>query len=365
MNLTIAQESTSSTSGLARPVRALVSGGAGFIGSHLVESLLARGDEVVVVDNLSTGRIENLPDGAARGTVERLTFIEADLREAIEPLTTQDPFLEIYHLAAAVGVKRIIAKPIESIETNVLDTTALLDFASGHAQRGAPMPATLIASSSEVYGKGHKSPFSEEDDCVYGPTTALRWSYACSKALDEHLALAHHARHALPVVIARLFNTVGPRQVGEYGMVLPSFVARVLCGHGPEVYGDGMQTRCFCDVRDVVPVLPKLLSSPQCYGRVFNVGSDQSISIRDLAHLVVQTLAPDQAERLKPCYVAYDQAYAPGFEDLQQRKPDMTRLRDAIGFEPVIDLATTIADLAASLRNRSPKREHSEATTAP
>ncbi len=323
----------------SKPRRSLVTGGAGFIGSHLVDHLLALGDSVVVIDNLSTGRRCNLP---ATPPKDRFRFIEADVSSALARIDHGMAFDRVYHLAAAVGVKRIIERPIESIETNIGETAALLRWASASPARGQAMPAVLIASSSEVYGKGAKSPFSEDDDCVYGPTTALRWSYACTKALDEYLALAHHAAHALPVVVARFFNTVGPRQVGEYGMVLPNFVDAVLGGRPPEVYGDGSQTRCFCDVRDVAPILPCMLDSFDCRGRVFNIGSESSISIMDLARLVVRTLGG----RVEPRLIPYDRAYAPGFEDLRQRRPDLRRIRGAVGFEPRIDLATTIRDLA-------------------
>ena len=206
-----------------RPRRALVTGRAGFIGSHLVDHLLARGDSVVVVDNLSTGRRSNLPD-AAPG----LRFIHQSASAAVHSTLKRETFDQIYHLAAAVGVKRIIEQPIESIETNIAETSEVLRYAADDADRGEPGPAVLIASSSEVYGKGTKSPFSEEDDCVYGPTTALRWSYACTKAIDEYLALAYAAQRRLPVVVARFFNTVGPRQTGQYGMVVPRLVREAL-----------------------------------------------------------------------------------------------------------------------------------------
>lgn len=318
-----------------QPRRCLVTGGSGFIGSHLVDHLLARGDSVVVIDNFSTGKRENL---AQHAPSPALQVIEADLSQALRELPAGENFDQVYHLAAAVGVKRIIEQPIESIETNIAETSALLHFSS----RSSPAPAVLVASSSEVYGKGARSPFSEDDDCVYGPTTALRWSYACTKAIDEYLALAHFSRSRLPVVVARFFNTVGPRQVGEYGMVLPNFIDAVLHHRPPEVFGDGLQTRCFCDVRDVVPALPRLLEAPACYGRVFNVGSDSPINMTDLAHLVIRTLGANSA----PVNIPYDRAYAPGFEDLRQRRPDLRRIREAVGFDPAIDLATTIRDVA-------------------
>lgn len=319
--------------------RALITGGAGFIGSHLADLLLARGDAVTVVDDLSTGRRSNLP--AAH---ERLRFIEADLGDSLASLGRGETFDEIYHLAAAVGVALIMRDPVRSIETNVTQTAALLRFAH---ERGAP--PTLIASSSEVYGKSPRCPFSEEDDAVYGPTTVSRWSYACSKALDEHLALAYHAKHGLPAVIARFFNTVGPRQVGEYGMVLPRFVSAALAGEPLLIHGDGAQTRCFCHVLDVAGALPRLLSTPACHGRVFNVGTDRSISIADLAALVIRTLR----SRSATCRIPYAEAYATGFEDLRQRQPDLARIRGAIGFAPQRSLEQTILDVAAHLSESS------------
>jgi UDP-glucose 4-epimerase len=321
-----------------RPRRVLISGGAGFIGSHLTDRLLARGDFVTVVDNLSTGRRANLP--AAH---ERLRFVEADLRDALGAFGKGEIFEEIYHLAAAVGVKRVLADPILAIETNVEQTSALLRFAAGHSPGGKGVP-TLIASSSEVYGKSSRSPFSEEDDAVYGPTTMMRWSYACTKAVDEYLALAYHAQRGLPAVVARFFNTVGPRQIGEYGMVLPRFVQAAVEGRALEVYGDGTQSRCFCDVRDVVEVLPRLLANSKCHGRVFNVGSDSPISISQLADTVVRVTDSKSSKRLVP----YSAAYAPGFEELVQRRPDLARIREAVGFEPSIPLERTIRDVAVS-----------------
>jgi UDP-glucose 4-epimerase len=200
----------------------------------------------------------------------------------------------------------------------------------------------LIASSSEVYGKSDKSPFSEEDDVVYGPTTRSRWSYAASKAIDEYLALAYHAQHGLPAVVARFFNTVGPRQVGSYGMVLPNFVESALAGRDLVIHGDGTQSRCFCDVRDVVDALPRMLATASCHGRVFNVGSDRALTIEALADRVIQTLSSRSGKR----FIPYDEAYTAGFEDLRQRQPDLARLRDAIGFSPRRPLEQTITDLA-------------------
>ncbi len=316
----------------------LVTGGAGFIGSHLVERLLARGDAVVVVDDLSTGARANLP-----ASHDHLTFVHADLREWLHGhADAAGSFDEIYHMAAAVGVELVIADPIGSIETNTEQTSALLRYAaSGKAGR----PAVLVASSSEVYGKSERVPFHEDDDVVYGPTTATRWSYACSKALDEYLALAHHRSGGLGVVVARLFNTVGPRQVGRYGMVLPRFVGAALTGEPLRVFGDGEQVRCFCDVRDVSRALIDLVGTPPAHGRIFNVGTETAISIIDLARVVVEVL--DSASDIE--MVPYDKAYGPGFEDLRRRVPDLQRLRSAIDFEPEYELASTILAVAEAM----------------
>jgi len=320
--------------------RTLVSGGSGFIGSHLVPLLLARGDHVTIVDNLSTGRRANTPADHAR-----LRFIEADLRDALRVLGPGERFDEIYHLAAAVGVSRVLEDPILAIETNVEQTAAILRFASEHGPRGGNA-RILIASSSEVYGKSSKSPFSEDDDVLYGPTTVSRWSYACTKAIDEYLAFGHHRMRGLPAVAVRFFNTVGPRQVGDYGMVLPRFVGAALAGEPLRVFGDGAQSRCFCDVRDVVDALPRLLASDACIGRVFNVGSDEPITIAALARRVVDVLGSGSPIVHEP----YAGAYPEGFEDLRQRRPDLTRVRAAIGFSARIPLDQTIRDIAAWLR---------------
>lgn len=334
----------SATPNTNAPQRALVTGGAGFIGSHLVDLLLARGDDVTVIDDLSTGRRTNLPAHSPR-----LRFIEADLRQAMSVLGPGERFDEIYHLAAAVGVRLVVDEPIRCIETNVEGTAALLRFAMEHGPEGSVGARTLIASSSEVYGKAEKSPFSEEDDVVYGPTTRHRWSYAASKAIDEYLAIAYHAKHALPVVVARFFNTVGPRQVGSYGMVLPNFVGAAIEGKPLKVHGDGAQTRCFCDVRDVAATLPRLVSTGACAGRVFNVGSDRSISIRALAELVLSITGSSSQIELLP----YDRAFSSGFEDLRRREPDLTRIRGAIGFSPRIALEQTIRDLAQQMSDEA------------
>ncbi len=316
--------------------RVLVTGGCGFIGSWLVESLLAMGYEVVVVDDLSTGCIENLdPARASASDPSRLHVIESTVSAALDG-PDLGRFDAIYHMAAAVGVRLVIERPIHTIETNIQETSSLLRFA---LEQGCP---TLIALTSEVYGKSTRTPFSEDDDVSYGPTILSRWSYACSKAIDEYLALAHHHEHDLPVVIARFFNTVGPRQVGTYGMVLPRFVMSALAGEPLIVHGDGQQSRCFCDVRDVVPGITSLLSTREAHGRVFNIGSDRLISIHELAQLVIRTL--DSASSIE--FVAYEEVFKHGFDDLRVRQPDLSRIREAIGFDAGIPLETTIRDLA-------------------
>lgn len=320
------------------PASTLVTGGAGFVGSHLVDVLLAAGRRVTVVDNFSTGRRSNLA-----GHPGPVRLIEADLTAALSAFGGGERFDEVYHLAAAVGVKRIVERPIESIENNVAETAAVMRFALDHGPAPGVPARVLFTSSSEVYGKSEKLPFSEDDDSVLGPTTAPRWSYAAAKAIGEHLALAHHRAHGLPVVVARLFNTVGPRQVGEYGMVLPRFVRAALAGEDLTVFGDGEQTRCFCDVRDVAPALVRLLAEPAAHGRVVNVGGDAPVSIDGLARLVVRTLGSASAVRTVP----YVEAYGSGFEDLRDRRPDLTRVRGLIGFAPAIGLERTIRDIAA------------------
>ncbi|MEZ6242149.1 MAG: NAD-dependent epimerase/dehydratase family protein [Phycisphaerales bacterium] len=320
--------------------RALVTGGAGFIGSHLVERLLADGARVTIVDDLSTGRVENLA-----GARDQVRFIEDDLRHALEGELADATFDEVYHLAAAVGVDLVMREPVRAIETNVELTSALLRFAEGVRPGGVP---TLIASSSEVYGKPGKELFSEEDDVLYGPTSVTRWSYACSKAIDEYLALAYAREGRCPAVVVRLFNTVGPRQVGDYGMVVPRFVRAAIEGKPLRVFGDGSQSRCFCDVRDVVGALTRLVREPAGAGRVFNLGSDSPTTIMELAELVVETLGSD-SQIVK---VPYSDAYPAGFEDLRHRKPDLTRVRELIAFGAAVPLATTIRDIASELARK-------------
>jgi len=324
-----------SQSGEGHLRHALVTGGAGFIGSHLVEHLLRQGCAVTVIDNLSTGRLSNLD-----AVIDDVRFIENDVDAGLGQLEDSDRFDEIYHLAAAVGVELVLDNPIQSIKTNIQQTDAVFEYAMNH---GA-VP-TLIASSSEVYGKPGTSVFSEGDDLLFGPTTITRWSYAHAKAIDEHLALAYWNQHKLPTVICRFFNTVGPRQIGRYGMVLPRFVQAALENKPLRVFGDGSQSRCFCDGRDVIELLPRMLRSSGCFGRVFNVGADHPISIMDLAKSVIETLGSGSSIQLVP----YSDAYPAGFEDLRHRKPDLDRIRNAVGFEPKYALPQTIRDLAEEI----------------
>jgi len=313
----------------------LVTGGAGFIGSHLVEALLAGGASVTVVDDFSTGVRANL-DAALQAHGSRLQLVEATVSEWARIASGFDA---AYHLAASVGVRLVMDDPAHAAERNVGETIALLGWAS---RTRTPV---LFASSSEVYGKGVSSPFREDADLLFGPPTSPRWSYGLSKAIDEQMALAAGARDGFPVVVARFFNTVGPRQRGRYGMVLPRFVAAARAGRPLEVHGSGRQVRCFGDVRDVVRALPAMMSEPACRGAVLNLGSDRPISIEDLARLVVSTLG----SRSEIARVPYADAFGPGFEDLEVRIPDIGRARQAIGFDPRIPLEQTIRDIADHL----------------
>ncbi len=299
----------------------MITGGAGFIGSHLAEYLLAQDQWVHVIDDLSTGSIENL-DGLKDHP--RFSYTIDDVRN--EPVTAElvDRADVIYHLAAAVGVRLIVESPVRTIETNIGCTEVVLKLANKKGKK------VLIASTSEVYGKNEDVPFREDHDLVLGPTSKSRWSYACSKAIDEFLALAYHRARRLPVVVVRLFNTVGPRQSGRYGMVLPTFVRQALQGRPLTVFGDGTQSRCFSDVGEVVRALAALAHCPEAVGLVVNVGSRQEITIRELAELVIRLADSDSPIT----YLPYDQAYEEGFEDMARRVPDVGRLESLVGFAP-------------------------------
>ena len=306
-------------------MKALITGGAGFIGSHLAERLLQLEHDVLVLDNLSTGSIENI---AHLKTEKRFSYV-------IDSITSESLLAEmvdssdvVFHLAAAVGVKLIVEQPVHTIETNVHGTEVVLK----HANKKKKL--VFIASTSEVYGKSADVPFRESSDVVLGPSAKHRWAYACSKLIDEFLALAYWKEKKLPVVIVRLFNTVGPRQTGQYGMVLPTFVRQALSGHPITVFGDGTQSRSFTYVSDVVDALIALASERRAVGEVFNVGNTGEISIADLATRVKALACSDSPIQLVP----YDQAYEAGFEDMPRRVPDISKLRALVGYEPKVEL---------------------------
>jgi len=302
-----------------------VTGGAGFIGSHLSEALLAAGGEVFVVDDLSTGRAANIEPLKAN---PRFHYRVDSVMNA--PLVAElvDEADVVFHLAAAVGVFLVVESPVRTIETNVRGTETVLHHAAKKRRK------VVLASTSEVYGSSQSARFREDDDLVLGPPTQGRWSYACSKALDEFLALAYHRERGLPAVIVRLFNTVGPRQTGRYGMVIPRFVAQALAGGPITVYGDGTQTRAFCHVADTVRALVGLAGDDRAVGQIFNIGSDHEISMNDLAERVRRIANPDAAI----AHVPYDEAYAPGFRDMLRRVPDIAKLRAFLAFEPSIPI---------------------------
>ena len=321
---------------IRNPQHILVTGGAGFIGSHLVERLLADGKAVAVVDDLSTGSLDNLRKVLAH---PRLRVIQSRISACPELAQLVAGAESIYHLAAAVGVELVVRSPIHVLETNLHETEVLLEAAA------AERVPVLLTSTSEVYGKSQKEAFGEEDDLLIGPPHQARWSYACSKLMDEFLALAYAKERALPVVIARLFNTVGPRQTGQYGMVLPRFIAAAKSGQPLKVYGDGQQTRCFCYVRDTVEALVRLQNCLAARGQVFNVGGTEEISIRNLAGRVIEIMGSQSAVE----FVPYNQAYEPGFEDMRRRKPVVEKLAATVGFHPCTPLQTIIELAAAAM----------------
>jgi UDP-glucose 4-epimerase len=320
-------------------LRYLITGGAGFIGSHLAERLLENGDRVVLLDNLSTGSMENIRHLKGSENLEyHLDGIEN--RQLLAELV--DDADVIIHFAAAVGVKLIVESPVRTIETNVNGTQLILEAASKKKK------LVLLASTSEVYGKNTQVPFHEDADLVLGPTTKGRWSYAASKALDEFLALSYWKEKKLPVMVVRFFNTVGPRQTGRYGMVLPNFVKRAVDNSPIEVYGDGKQSRCFCDVRDTVEGLLRLLPLNKALGEVVNIGTTEEVTIENLAKIVRQRTGSSSPIH----YIPYDKAYEPGFEDMMRRVPCIDKLIRLTGFRPQTSLAEIVDRVAAHYRQK-------------
>jgi len=322
--------------GKASQKRVLITGGAGFIGSHLAEALLERGHCVTALDNLSTGTTSNISHLDSERHFELREGDIAD-RRLVETLVEENDV--VFHLAAAVGVTLILADPIESFRTNVLGTETVLEAA---AQSGTKI---LIASTSEVYGKVARLPQREDDDVLLGPTSYSRWSYAAAKMMDEFLGLAH-ARRGLPVVCFRLFNTVGPRQTGQYGMVVPTFVRQALAGQPITVFGDGTQSRSFTYVGDVVRAMVALINEPRAIGQVFNIGNGKEISMGDLAARI-KTMTGSQSPIVR---IPYDQAYEEGFEDMPRRVPDISKIRALIGYEPTVELDEILGRVIESLR---------------
>jgi UDP-glucose 4-epimerase len=321
-------------------IRALITGGAGFIGSHLAEALLAQGQQVIAVDNLSTGQLDNVADLLDH---PHFQFVY----ETIHNETVMDRLVSecdvIYHLAAAVGVELIVKDPVHTIETNLNGTEIVLRLARRYRRK------VLIASTSEVYGKSEAIPFQENADRVMGPTIKSRWSYAESKAMDEILALAHYKQFGLPVIICRIFNTVGPRQTGQYGMVIPRLVRQAVAGQPLTVYGDGQQTRCFCNVKDVVQALIVLAAEPRAIGEIFNIGSREEITILELARRILTR----SASRSPISVIPYDQAYEAGFEDMRRRVPDITKIHALIGWQPTVSLDQTLDQVIAQFRRKA------------
>ena len=329
--------------------RILVTGGSGFIGSHLTEALLARGDDVIVVDDESTGAAANL-EAARRSS--RLTYIRGSICDEQLVRRVVADADHVYHLAAAVGVALIAREPIQTIERNIYPTQLLLAELRQRREAGEDVKF-FLASTSEVYGKNPKPTWTEDDDIVLGPTTCARWSYGASKAIDEFLALACWRQYRLPVVIGRFFNVVGPRQSGAYGMVLPRFVEAALRGQPIIVHDDGRQIRCFAHVTDVIRAVLALMDAPQAVGRVFNIGSDQPVSILDLAQRVARIVSPEA----KIEFQSYTQAYDKDFEDIRRRVPDLSRLRSTIDYERQYDLDSIIQEVAASKRSQHAARD--------
>jgi UDP-glucose 4-epimerase len=324
-------------------LRLLITGGAGFIGSHLAEAYLERGDEISIIDDLSTGSIENIQHLKKH---PRFDYTIESVRNAPVLAELVDRADVVIHLAAAVGVQLIVESPVRTIETNVRGTEVVLEVANKKKK------TVLIASTSEVYGLSDRVPFREDGNLVLGSTSKGRWSYACSKAIDEFLALAYWREKRLPTIIVRLFNTVGPRQTGQYGMVVPRFVKQAIAGRPLTVFGDGSQTRCFCHVQDVIGALMKLVDTPASIGEVFNIGSTEEVTILQLAE-TVKRLASSSSEIV---FVPYDEAYEEGFEDMPRRVPDTTKIDQLVGFQPTFTLEGIIRSVIEYQRGTSATR---------
>jgi UDP-glucose 4-epimerase len=318
-------------------MKILITGGAGFVGSHLADKLISQGHEITVIDDLSTGRYSNIAH--LEDTPNFRLIIDTVLNEKLMEELIRDTD-RVFHMASAVGVKLIMERPVRTIETIFRGTDVVLGFCSRYRKR------VLIPSTSEVYGKGASVPFKEDDDLLTGATDKHRWAYACAKTLDEFLALAHWKETRLPVVVVRLFNTVGPRQTGQYGMVVPRFVQAAAKNEPIYVHGDGTQSRCFGHVADVVEGLAKLLDSPHCFGQVINLGNDEEVSIKGLAEKAIELTGSKSEIR----YVSYDEAYGEGFEDMRRRVPSLEKARKLIGYKPTRSLTDIINDVAAEFR---------------
>ncbi|HEV7699660.1 MAG TPA: GDP-mannose 4,6-dehydratase [Pyrinomonadaceae bacterium] len=323
-------------------MKILITGGAGFVGSHLADRLIAEGQEITVIDDLSTGRYSNVEHLEENPNFRLIidTVLNAELMEELIRETDR-----VYHMASAVGVRLIMEQPVKTIETIFHGTDVVLGRCSKYRKR------VLIPSTSEVYGKGYSVPFREDDDLLTGATDKHRWAYACAKTLDEFLALAHFKETRLPVVVARLFNTVGPRQTGQYGMVVPRFVQAALNNEPIEVHGDGTQSRCFGHVTDIIDGLTKVLETPACFGQVINFGNEAEVTINDLAKRAIELTGSKSEVR----FVPYDQVYGDGFEDMQRRVPALDKAKRLVGYEPTRTLDDIINDVAAEMRASLPE----------
>jgi UDP-glucose 4-epimerase len=317
----------------------LITGGAGFIGSHLAEALLRMGHDVVVVDDLSTGCLENIRHLLGG---PKFQFVRESVRNAATMTPLVDRCEVIYHLAAAVGVQLIVQRPVHTIETNIHGSEVILNLANKFGRK------VFIASTSEVYGKNTKVPFNENDDTTLGSTRFSRWSYACSKMVDEFLALAYQEQYGLPAIVCRFFNTVGPRQTGQYGMVVPRFVRWALAGQPIQIYGTGKQSRCFCNVADVVEALIRLIVCDEAVGEVVNIGTDESVTIEELADRVIEMVGSSSEKR----FLSYEEAYGRPFDDMLRRQPDLSKIERLIGYEPKFNLEQTLQQVIEYERAR-------------